>query len=225
MKVKEKLLARKMREEDGESVKVIARKLNVSQGTVSRWVRDIQLTEEQQEALATRNPVYSWQVLGPKERSRKARVVRESQQKRGREKVDDGHFVAGCLLYWAEGAKGRNRCKLVYSDPEMMVWWVDFLLAHFECTKSDMVVQINVHLGNGLSVEEVEEFWLTKLGLPKECLRKTMVNRTPSSSSKKGKGKLPYGVCAVSLHRTDVVQQIYGAIQEYVGFERPEWLT
>jgi hypothetical protein len=28
----------------------------------------------------------------------------------------------------------------------------------------------------------------------------------------------------VTICRTAIVQHIYGAIQEYAGFERPEWL-
>jgi hypothetical protein len=31
-----------------------------------------------------------------------------------------------------------------------------------------------------------------------------------------------YGVC--ELHSTRVVQHIYGAIQEYAGFDKPAWL-
>ena len=33
-----------------------------------------------------------------------------------------------------------------------------------------------------------------------------------------------YGTAALSVHSTYLVQSIYGAIQEYGGFERPEWL-
>jgi hypothetical protein len=36
--------------------------------------------------------------------------------------------------------------------------------------------------------------------------------------------RLPHGTCRVSVYRTLVVQHIYGAIQEYADFERPEWL-
>ena len=36
--------------------------------------------------------------------------------------------------------------------------------------------------------------------------------------------KLPYGTCRLSVHSTAIVQHIYGAIQEYAGFDRPEWL-
>jgi hypothetical protein len=35
---------------------------------------------------------------------------------------------------------------------------------------------------------------------------------------------LPWGTTRVSVNRTQVVQTIFGAIQEIGGFERPEWL-
>jgi hypothetical protein len=35
---------------------------------------------------------------------------------------------------------------------------------------------------------------------------------------------LPYGTARVSVCSVVVVQSIYGAIQEYAGIDRPEWL-
>jgi hypothetical protein len=43
-------------------------------------------------------------------------------------------------------------------------------------------------------------------------------------SKKKRTNKLPYGTCTVTVHSSRIVQTIYGSIQEYGGFERPEWL-
>ena len=53
-----------------------------------------------------------------------------------------------------------------------------------------------------------------------------MRNRAwPSSASKRLKGHiLPYGTARLALHSTFIVQSIYGAIQEYAGIDRPEWL-
>jgi hypothetical protein len=56
-------------------------------------------------------------------------------------------------------------------------------------------------------------------------LRKHTLNHLPTSSSGGKKNKLPYGVCALRVLRsTRIVQHIYGAIQEYAGFEEPRWL-
>jgi len=60
--------------------------------------------------------------------------------------------------------------------------------------------------------------------LPPASLRRSIVNRHSRSSGRKRLNRLPYGTCRITLHRAAVVQSIYGAIQEYGGFERPEWL-
>ncbi len=62
------------------------------------------------------------------------------------------------------------------------------------------------------------------LELPDTCLRKSMVNAYSKYSQKKRRNMLPYGTCKLTVHRTRIVQTIYGGIQEYGGFERPEWL-
>ena len=71
---------------------------------------------------------------------------------------------------------------------------------------------------------EIEEFWLETLGLPSSCLCKSIVNRYSKYSQKKRRNKLPYGTCKLVVNSTQIVQTIYGSIQEYGGFDRPEWL-
>ena len=51
-----------------------------------------------------------------------------------------------------------------------------------------------------------------------------MLNHRPTSSSGRAKNKRPYGVCALRVHNTWMLQHIYGAIQEYGGFDEPAWL-
>jgi hypothetical protein len=71
---------------------------------------------------------------------------------------------------------------------------------------------------------EIEEFWLAATGLPRSQLSKSIVNVYSKHSQKKRRNKLPYGTCRLVVCDTAVVQSIYGAIQEYAGFERPAWL-
>lgn len=71
---------------------------------------------------------------------------------------------------------------------------------------------------------EIEQFWLDTLDLPRERLCKSFVNVYSKYSQKKRQNKLPYGTTRITVHSTQVVQSIFGALQEYGGFERPEWL-
>lgn len=60
--------------------------------------------------------------------------------------------------------------------------------------------------------------------LPESSLRTSHVNVYSKYSKKKRTNKLPYGTCTVTVHNSRIVQTIYGSIQEYGGFDRPEWL-
>ena len=106
----------------------------------------------------------------------------------------------------------------------MTVFFARFVRECFGTKVDDFSLRLNVYLGNGLSLEEIEDHWLLHLGLPRTCLRRHIVDHFPTSSSGR-KRNLPYGVCTLTVRRsTHLVQHIYGAIQEYAGFEEPRWL-
>jgi hypothetical protein len=128
--------------------------------------------------------------------------------------------MAGCMLYWAEGSKNRNLVKLANSDVQLVRFFARFLRESMGVKRADFVLRLNVYTNNGLSVSEIERFWLDALELPRSCLRKHTLNHTPTSSSGKSTTRLPYGVCTIGVARsTWLLQHIYGAIQEYAAFE------
>jgi transposase-like protein len=225
MKPAERARAVVLRRERGMSVKDIAHAVGVSPSTVSRWVAGIDLTPEQLDALAASNPALNGQLTGARENSRRRRAERARAQAEGRDMARRGGplFHAGCMLYWAEGSK--SRCQVVFSnsDAEMMALFVRFLRECFGVTDERIAFGCNCHLGNGLAVDEIERWWLTRLGLPAEALRPTIVNRV-SSASRRRRKTLPYGTGRIMVFSTQTVQRIYGAIQEYTGIDRPEWL-
>lgn len=129
------------------------------------------------------------------------------------------------MLYWAEGAKERNVVKFANSDPAMVRFFASFLTVCFDVPAPDFRLRLNVYTNNGLAMAEIENYWLQALKLPRTCLRGHTLNSYPTSSSGKKRNKLPYGVCFLTVAKsTHIVQHIYGAIQEYAGFEEPRWL-
>lgn len=130
--------------------------------------------------------------------------------------------MTGCLLHWAEGSKNRNVARLTNSDPDLLRIYVDFLRNCYDVPSARVTLTGNFHLGNGLSLDEIHAYWLATLDLPASSLRKPAV--VPPSPDPLKRRRLPYGTVSVAVCSTFVVQSIYGAIQEYGGFERPEWL-
>jgi len=225
MKKEQREEARRLRREEGLSVKEICTRLGVAKSSVSVWVRDIELTFEQRLSLKKRNPVYAGQHLGAQTNILKHRELRRQYQEEGRQKAreNDPLHIAGCMLYWGEGKKNKNSLILTNSDPGMMVFYIKFLRQSLTLSNENISVYLNCYLGNGLSVVEIENFWLDLLELPRNCLGKTIVNAQPHSSQQKGR-KLNYGVCNLAVHNTRIVHHVYGAIQEYSGIDKPEWL-
>jgi hypothetical protein len=200
--------------------------VGVSRSSVSLWVRDIELTAEQHEKLRLRDPRYNPQRRGNAEWAERCRARRLQSQEEGRSRVrNNGRlYVAGCVLFWAEGSRARHTVELVNSDPELVRLFVRFLRECFDVPNEAIRVTCNLFADHSDRQRQIEQYWLDVLGLPRSCLCKTTVNRYSKYSQKKRKNKLPYGTCSIRVHNTQLVQTLYGSIQEYGGFDRPEWL-
>ena len=128
------------------------------------------------------------------------------------------------MLYWAEGAKSRNVVAFTNADAAMMELFVRFLRESYAVGNDRLTLRLNCHLTNGLTIDDVEEWWLMRLRLPASSLRAPTINLASAASRRRRGHVLPYGTAQVRVHSTFIVQSIYGAIQEYAGVERPEWL-
>jgi transposase-like protein len=224
VKTQERELARQLRREDGASINEIARRTGAAKSSISRWVRDIQLTTEQHEAL--RLAAYNGQVKGRTMHAGLRREARKMAQEDGRMRAQQGDafFVAGCMLYWAEGSKDRNRVEFTNSDPEMVRFFVRFLKTYWNLRDEQIRITCNLFADHVDKQREIEQYWLDLAHLPRRSLRRSTVNVYSKYSKKKRRNRLPYGTCRVSVTRTRVVQAIYGAIREIGGFTRDAWL-
>jgi len=149
--------ARMMRRQ-GESIPAIAASLGAARSSVSEWVRDIEITEEQLAALRARQRRNSGQARGSAENQRRFRSKRESYQNEGRVRAREGDplHLMGCMLYWAEGAKKRNSVYFVNSDPDMHRLFMRFLRREFDVQPSDCSIYIQTHAHDAEEIERVE---------------------------------------------------------------------
>jgi transcriptional regulator with XRE-family HTH domain len=227
MKTQERERARQLRRDEGLPINEIARRLRVAKSSVSLWVRDIELTDEQHARLRALNPAYNRQLNGSRTIAERHRANRRRAQEHGRalaRRAEPLH-VLGCMLYWGEGGK-RPPYRVCFSntDPEMIRLFVAFLRAYFDISDGDIRIKCHLFADHVERQREIERYWLSVAGLPPGSLRKSVVNVYSRSSKRKRVNKLPNGTCQVILSRVHVVQSILGSIQEYGGFTRPEWL-
>jgi transcriptional regulator with XRE-family HTH domain len=228
MKLELNQRARQLRKYNGYSLGKIANILNVSKSSVSLWVRDIELTDEQKRKLDQKNPTinHSIRSTGHNNSKQYFHDRRLEYQLKGKEKAkcnsNDLHLI-GCMLYWAEGGKSRNALCFTNSDIDMMQTFIRFLRDCYSIENNKIHIQITCY-DDINTTEDIENYWLGNLGLIKDNLWKTIINPYPKLSTSKRHGKLPFGVCRIRINDVELIQNIYGAIQEYCNIQKEEWV-
>ncbi|CAB4196872.1 hypothetical protein UFOVP1290_392 [uncultured Caudovirales phage] len=219
MKIKEQAIQLRLQ---GISINKIAKQLNRAKSTISVWTRGVTLTQEQKISLDKRE-ITDEQALA---HSNIFRMRRQSYQNNGKVRIrqNDPLYIAGCMLYWGEGSKNINQCQMVNSELPMLLIFKSFLIKFFNLSEDKIQIRLSAYT-DMRSKEEIEDYWIHGLGLPKSCLKKSTWNQYPISSKKKNVKKSEYGTCTIQVCDTKIVQEIFGAIQEFGGFINDNWLS
>lgn len=159
MKLAEKLLARKLRQQ-GYSLNEIAAKLGVAKSSVSTWVRDIELTPQQKNRLNSKgfhvNAIEKRRIsrLANEERKRQAVILgaQHSVPKISREQL----WLIGVMLYWAEGGKTQRMVRFSNGDPEM----IKIMMAFFRqvCGTDEKKFRGYIHIHPHLNHKNAEKY-------------------------------------------------------------------
>lgn len=212
MKKQEKERARKLRKK-GHSISEIVERVDAAKGSVSRWVRDIELTKEQKQHLSKKG--YSKELI---EKRRKTRL--ENTKKRHNRIIEKGAddienisrqelFYIGVALYWGEGSKKKNVIQFTNSDPKMIKVMMRFLLEVCEVSVDDM--QGHVHLHPHLDTNDAEEYWSEVSDIPQEQFYKT--SQQHNTASKNKKESLSNGTFSIYVCDTELALTMKGWMQ------------
>lgn len=171
----------------------------VGKGTLSGWCRDIRLTEEQIEAIKARQPPGSRTGIPVDTQRKRRREVEAMQQEAGAEVphlVLHPLWLAGTVLYWAEGSKTKRVLEVVNTDPRALKLFVSWARA-FHDQEARFVLALHLHEGN----EEAAamSFWRDALELPAARFTKSYIK--PAGTGHR-KNKVAHGVCRVHMNRS-----------------------
>lgn len=200
---------------EGRSYREIREVVGVSKGTLSLWLRDVPLSEEQRLALALRSPTGA---------TRRARAIRASAAQRRARIQDEARaqiaklseselFVAGVVAYWAEGAKNKPwrtgaRVSFLNSDPAMILLFLRWL-ALLGVGAERLQFRLNIH--ESADVGAAEQFWAEVVGVPVHALDRTTLKRHNPRTVRKNVNADYHGCLCVSVRRsTNLNLQIAG---------------
>lgn len=182
----------------------IAKRIKVSKSTLSYWLRDLPLTDErilelQREAWG-RGQASRELFLKTMREKRKAReqiVYLEQKKKLGR-LTEQALFVAGLMLYLAEGSK-KNPYSICFSntDPEIIkffVWWMEHFMS---ISRSKMKGQLHLYASMDLKAEK--SFWARELGFKQAQFYKDQIRKLRPASFSYAES-YRHGTCQVYSH-------------------------
>jgi len=213
MKVQEKKKARELREK-GWSINQIYKQLGVSKGSVSLWVRDIQLTDAHLKQLSERGQ--RQEVVEKRRQTRLRRenarrqVIIDFAEKQIKKISQDQLFLIGVALYWAEGSKTkRGVVELSNSDPEL----IKVGMAFFRniCKVPEKKFRGHIFIHPHLDRIKAEKYWSSVSKIPRDQFFKTSMQQ--SRASRKKRDTLPFGTFSIYICDTELFLKIRGWIR------------
>lgn len=157
----------------GLSYKKILQKIPVCKSTVSLWVRDVILTEKQHQRLWKNR---DWQLRGIRSIHKNFWIKRCNAFGEGiimtKKLYGDPDFVAGLMLYWAEGTK-KKHALITNSDKDMIKFMVKWFKKYYNITALSLTASLHLH--SGQNEKKIIEYWTKITGIPKHNFQKSFI--------------------------------------------------
>ncbi|MCP4965913.1 MAG: hypothetical protein GY926_11820 [bacterium] len=184
----------------------------VPKGTLSNWCREVALSDLQKREIQTRTPTQKGVPKDTQWRRRKEiDAIRSEANTYASTHMTDSFFVAGVVLYWAEGSKWRNGFALANTDARALRLFVGWVRKYLDSTAE---FRLSLHLHEGNDELAAKTHWRTELCLPGALFTKTFIK--PKGTGHR-KNQLPAGVCRVRVLRSSNHWNRTMAWIEYVG--------
>lgn len=193
----------------GLSYREIAAATGASKGTLSLWLHEVEITEEQRVRLRARmvDPEMrrkGWAASSAKRAELRKRVAAQAQQEIGI--VPERElFIAGIVAYWAEGTKAKPwrptpTVTFVNSDPKMIrlfLAWLDLI----GVSTDRLTFRLQIH--ESADVAEAEEFWATVVGVPAASFKRVTLKRHNPKTVRKNVGRSYRGCLTIAVRKPE----------------------
>lgn len=201
-----KNLARRLREE-GKSYSEILKLVKASKSTLSLWLRDIPLSEEQKSLLEGRTKSrYSGSKARQQARINLTKQIVESSKKESVKLLNNKLFLSGLMLYWAEGTKrGQEAVIFSNSDPNMIRLMMEWFRKI--CQVKENRFRIQVHIHSLLDQDEIKKHWSEVTGVSPDQFHKLIIKKTSLGHRK---NILYDGTCCIRVCDRNLFRKIMG---------------
>lgn len=158
----------------------IAKELGVAKSTLSRWLENLPLSEER--ILELRRQAWTVgeakrerfrQTMRAKRKAKEERIYR-AQLRKFAKVSEQAAFVAGLMLYAAEGEKkSTSDISFTNTDPALVRFFSEWSMRFLKFPKEKFRIQL--HLYTTMDIRAEESYWLGQLGFSREQLWQSQV--------------------------------------------------
>ncbi len=222
-KLAEKKKARKLRKQ-GKSYSEILKEVDAAKSTISRWCKDIVLTDEQIERLRNKSTVGARKGGLIAARSKRLNRIKRTKKllRAGKAKVGGltkrERFIAGIGLYLGDGNKGDSKVGFSNSNPNIISFMVNWFREFCEVSNSRYRGQVWIHENQNEKI--AREFWSEVTDIPVSQFKKSYIVKNKKDSKKVRKNKHPYGVFSIRISSASTQRRILGWMAGVLkGFE------
>jgi hypothetical protein len=191
---------------EGRSYREIREVVGVSKSTLSLWLRDVPLTEDQQRALDQRAPAATTsrhaqnRALAAQRRARIRAEARAQIPGLGESEL----FVAGVVAYWAEGAKNKpwrtgQAVAFMNSDPRLIQLFLSWLRL-VGVSPARLIFRLHIH--ESADAAEAVAFWSKTVDAPASQFGNTTLKVHNPKTVRKNVGEQYYGCLVVYVRNS-----------------------
>lgn len=204
----------------GFSYNAIQQKISVSKDTLSRWLRDIELTEaHQQKLMSNKKNGQKKGSLVAAENKRKLRIQKlntirnEARKELGTISSHD-NFIFGLALYAGEGDKTDGKGAFTNSDPHFIEFMVNWLKEYCNLNEDQLKGALWIHEENDET--EAKKYWAGLTRIPLQNFHKSYIVQRKEKVAFR-KNIHPHGVFSIRFYNSDLQRKILGWISVFLG--------
>lgn len=198
----------------GFSYKQILAVVPVAKSTLSIWLKSVNLSTAQKQALTDRK------ILAARRGGEAVKLKRIEQTKHivSRAETEVGAvtsrelWLAGVMLYWAEGTKDKEYkpgTAVIFSnsDPAMIRVFLVWLDTIIKVPNDQICFEIYVHESCRNQVEKLKKYWADSTGFPPAIFTKVYYKTNKRAGNKGHKGVEYHGLLRIVVKRSSTLNR------------------
>lgn len=207
----------------GNSYSEILREISVARSTLSLWLRSVNLSKRQKQNLTLKKLQAAWRGGEVKKRKRienSKKVIEQAKMEIGKI-TDRDAWLAGIMLYWAEGSKQKETnisvaVRFSNSDPMMLCFFIMWLKKYLKVLDNEIVFEMYIHENHKEKKNDFINYWSKILNYPVSKFDRVYYKKHNLKTKRKNIGDKYHGQLVIIVRKsTNLNRKITGWIEGF----------